>query len=1062
MVTLSRQFRTLARILAGCCAALALLSPMRLPAESLLRIWRTDNGLPEDTVRTVAQTPDGYLWIGTARGGLARFNGMNFERFTPANTPAILETGIHRLLVDREGTLWISLLSGAVITQQNGSFHFERAGVRTPPGDWLMQLLWDRPGEKWFTTFGGCLLRRRMVDGAVQWDDLEPPGASHLTRYAVDGQGRVLCTSGGQVFQLEKNGFVALSASATETSGVVHLLASDREGMIWAGTEKGFARWTDGEFKPVANGSDSGRVEQLAAAADGGVWVRFEKELWKWRDGDWSCKVEPWRELLVPQAAQAAQALMVPDADGGVWCANLGHGLWHVRGDGSVSREPLDHQVNSLAVDQEGNVWAALEQGGLAMLRARFIRSFPAGPDNTPTPIHSLCEDERGNIWLGGAQHSLWRLEADGFRRFSMPADFEGMETVAFPGKGGGLWVGAILGGLWQRDTGDFTRALFPGSFNSAVRVLLQSRSGGLWIGNEFGLWLWQGGQLKLFQEADGFVPVRSPVVPGGAATRENPPFVLALAEDADGALWIGLEQGELRCFKDRVFTRYRPDWAAPWMSFQALQPDQEGGLWIGTLGAGLLHFKDGVFKRITKDDGLPDDNISQILDDGAGHLWLGTQNGIARVHKAELRGFFSGRIPQVTALVFDMADGLPTAQCSAGFQPACWRARDGQLWFATSAGAVAIDPKAVTVNPRPPPVVIEEVRVDGSRLPDFTPMFSSVPGAARSSWVIGPGPGHIEFHFAGLSLSAPEKVRYRWQLEGAQSNWVDGGDQRSASYSLLPPGEYTFRVLAANNDGVWNEAGSAMDIVVKPFFWQTRWFRFALPLTGAALVAGFTLLAIRRRHQIQIERFRSQQAILTERARIAQDLHDDLGATLTQISWLSSTTGAEPSGSEDSQNQLSEIRRKSQQMVRAIDEIVWAVNPKNDCLSQVIAYICQFAQDLLGPARMRCRIDLEEPLPEHALDSVIRHNLFLVLKEALHNAARHSHGGEVWLRVSTMPGGIRFVVEDDGIGLPPSVETGGDGMGNMRHRAGSLGAKLEFTPRPGGGTRVTLEVPLK
>lgn len=1040
---------------AGLCAV----EPSGAPSGNLVRIWRTDNGLPEDTVRTVAQTQDGYLWLGTARGGLARFNGVQFERFTPANTPEILETGIHRLLVDREGTLWVSLLSGAVVAQQNGSFRFERAGVRTPPSDWLMQLLWDRPGEKLFTTFGGYLLRRRLVDGTAQWDEMEPPGASHLTRYAVDGQGRVLCASGGRVFRVEGNGFEPLPASATEASGAVQLLATDSEGRIWAGTERGFARWGDGAFEPVASGSRGGRVEQLAAAADGGIWVRFEKELWKWRGGDWSCKAEPWSEMLEPQAAQA---LMVADADGGVWCANFGRDLWHVRGDGSIIREPLDHQVNSLVQDQEGNVWLALEQGGLARLRPRFIRSFPAGSDNSPVPIHSVCEDERGNVWLGGAQHALWRLEAGGFQRFPTPVDFGGAEVVVSPGKGGGLWVGVILGGLWQRNTGDFTRALFPESFNSAVRVLLQDRRGALWLGNEFGLWLWQGGQLKLYQEADGFVPVRSPVAPGSATSRDSPPFVLALAEDAEGSLWIGLEQGELRCFKDGAFTRHRPEWAAPWMSFQALLPDPEGGLWIGTLGAGLLHFKDGIFKRVTRKDGLPDDNISQILDDGVGHLWLGTQNGIAQVPKSELREFFTGRIPRLTALVFDMADGLPTGQCSAGFQPACWRARDGQLWFATSAGAVAINPVAVALNPRPPPVAIEEVWVDGTLLPEFTPVFSSATGDARRVRTIGPGPGHIEFHFAGLSLSAPEKVKYRWRLEGAQADWVEGGDQRMASYSLLPPGEYTFRVQAANNDGVWNEAGSALDIAVEPFFWQTAWFRFAMPLTVAGLLAGLTLFAIRRRHQVQIERLRNQQAIQTERARIAQDLHDDLGASLTQISWLSTAASGNDLHSPASRKLLSEITFKSQQMVRGIDEIVWAVNPKNDVLSQTIAYVCQFAQDLLRSAQMRCRIDIQEPLPEHGLDSVTRHNLFLVLKEALHNAARHSHGKEVLLRVAAMSGGIRFVVEDDGIGLSPPIETNGDGITNMRHRAESLGANLSFTPRPGGGTRVTIEVPLK
>jgi signal transduction histidine kinase len=322
------------------------------------------------------------------------------------------------------------------------------------------------------------------------------------------------------------------------------------------------------------------------------------------------------------------------------------------------------------------------------------------------------------------------------------------------------------------------------------------------------------------------------------------------------------------------------------------------------------------------------------------------------------------------------------------------------------------------------------------------------------------------------LSFTAPEKVRFRYRLEGLETKWMDAGTKRSVNYSYIPPGKYTFRVLACNNDGVWNESGGAFAFTVLPHFWQTWWFRTLAGLNAAVLVAGTVLFTTRRRMRHKLERIERQRAIERERARIAKDIHDDLGASLTRITLLSQSARGEMEHSPEAAADLDRIYRTARELTRAMDEIVWAVNPQHDTLDSLATYLGKFAQDFLNAVHVRCRLDLPMQLPVWPLTAEVRHNLFLAFKEALNNAVRHADATEVRVSLSIEPAGFALRVEDAGRGFVTGADgsaardpvrlASGNGLANMQQRLAEIGGRCDLRSAPGEGTKVTFFVPVK
>ncbi|HYG35931.1 MAG TPA: triple tyrosine motif-containing protein, partial [Clostridia bacterium] len=386
-----------------------------------------------------------------------------------------------------------------------------------------------------------------------------------------------------------------------------------------------------------------------------------------------------------------------------------------------------------------------------------------------------------------------------------------------------------------------------------------------------------------------------------------------------------------------------------------------------------------------------------------------------------------------------------------------------------------------VTTNPVPPPVRIEEFVVDGEPLDDaawrLNPALQSLEDRSRSvrpQLRIPPGQQRFQFRYTGLSFMAPDKVRFKYRLEGLEQDWTDAGSGRVAEYSYLPPGDYNFRVIACNNDGVWSEMGDVLAFSVTPWFWQTWWFQAASAVSGAAAVGLGVLWGTRRRVHRKLELLERQRALERERARIARDIHDDLGASLTRITLLSQSVRSEVESQPETAAEVDQIYSTARELTRAMDEIVWAVNPKHDTLDSLVTYLGRFTQQYLSAAGLRCRLDVPVSLPPWALTSEVRHNVFLAVKEALHNVVKHARATEVRLSLQLEPNGFTLVIADNGVGFhfcDPSLRStatlpaqglrlaSGQGLLNMRKRLEEIGGCCEWSTAPGEGTRVKLAV---
>jgi len=644
----------------------------------------------------------------------------------------------------------------------------------------------------------------------------------------------------------------------------------------------------------------------------------------------------------------------------------------------------------------------------------------------------SVMEDRRGAIWIATWGGGLDEMKDGKIRVYGSTNGLTHDSVLSLhEGVDGGIWVGMDFDGglnlLKEERTNVFPKP--NGAIGQVIRAIYQDREEAMWIGTGHGLNILKNGKLTSYTTARGLA--------GN--------IIMAIFEDRDGHVWLGTDGGLSQWNRGKL-TNFTSRDGLPHNWINAIYQDSEQVLWIGTKG-GLSRFKDGKFASYTSKQGLFSDEIYEILEDDFGNFWMSCRAGIFRVNKKEFEAVDNGAAKTVTCTVFGKADGLVSVQCNGVAKPAGWKSKDGRLWFPTIRGIVAVDSR-IKMNDKPPPVLIEEVIAD--RKPQKFANDAEGPSSAQLAAIkIPPGRGELEIHYAALSLQAPEKNRFQYMLAGVDPNWIDAGTRREAFYNNLGPGNYRFHVRACNNDGVWNEAGIVLPIVLSPHFWQTWWFRMAIPVAAGLLL--FAWYRFRMTQLRQIERLRVQ---------IAADLHDDVGARLTKVAMVTEFMDRETAPTDKSKPHVENIAKTTREVIQAMDEIVWTINPKNDTLDNLANYIFQYAQEYFQNTGVRCRMDLPAQLPHYPLSTEERHNLFMAVKEALNNVLKHAHATEVRISLALEDRDLRIIVTDNGCGFVMNgSHNGGDGLNNMKERLARIGGRLDIESKEKSGTRVEMEV---
>jgi signal transduction histidine kinase len=563
------------------------------------------------------------------------------------------------------------------------------------------------------------------------------------------------------------------------------------------------------------------------------------------------------------------------------------------------------------------------------------------------------------------------------------------------------------------------------GGVEAVAGPVFEARDGAVWLGVAQGAVRFRDGRFRFLSAADG--------LPLGAVT--------AFAEDAAGGVWTGSDTG---------LARWRPD--APPVTAQglpagtvhALLVTPDDTVWVAAGENGFGRLLDGVFHPVPVPEHEGGLAVSALTHDDLGRLWVLTDRGLFHAQWTPLAT--AAAHPGLWRLAV-RADEISAPVLGRVRSPAVARSADGRLWFPTLRGLVAVDPALDLTNPLPPPVRIEGALVDAR--PAVVP--------ATGELVVPPGRRQVELRYAGLSFHGP--VRYQRRLEPLDPDWRDAGRERSAVFNGLAPGRYRFRVRAANSDGVWNDTGASLDLWVRPAWWETAAFRAAAGLLLAGLAAAVVWWASTRNLRRALARLEQQQALERERARLARDLHDDVGASLTVLAVQTEIARRELGPDSAAAERFDRIAAAARDTVQRLDEVVWTVNPGNDALDRFADYLCHQVEQTAAAAGLRLRWEAPSPVPPRPLPAETRHALLLIVKEALQNVVKHAAAAEVRVALGLAGPRLTLQVEDDGRGFDPACppRSAGDGLGNLRRRAAALRAELAVESRPGHGTRVTV-----
>lgn len=988
------------RLILSLLLPLALALPAAEPhPDWTIRVWKTVDGLAGNNVTDVTQGADDFLWL-VAGGRLIRFDGVQLEDYAPVG----LNPDQHQRL---------------------------RSVQRLRNGDL-------------FLTGEGAVYRAGGGKISIHADALLPD-SSRADTVGEDEAGAVLFGyQNGAVYRLHEGRLTQLTAEhGLPAPRGRCVFATDRQGNLWFAKGGAVGIFRGGRFETRLQLGEP-NIRLTAARADG-VWICSRLQLLHYAEGG---VVRPVGSVPATNR-EALPSALLEDRHGALWIGTTISGLFRFA-DGRFENVPISHrEVVNLLEDREGNLWIGTSGGGLNQVRSRAFRIEGEATGVPFRAVQALCEDPAGGLWAI-SQDGIPVRRVDGrWQNIFSPGDgFEGEATAITADATGAVWIGTRNQRLYRWQNGRLNSwGRTEGLIGAGNRTLVVSSAGDLWIGGS------RPGSLQRFRDGrfENFA------VPRGCDS------IWAIAQDPAGNLWAGGTGSTLLCVSPAgVVTNETARTGLHPNPIRTLHATDDGSLWIGYDHGGLGRLRDGAFRHFTTKDGLTDDNLRLIISDRQGWLWFAAVTSAFKVRQEELDAVAEGRAARIQPVQYGRDQGLHVV---LGGSVGALLDRAGQLWLPLATSLAVINPARQQHHAEPPSVVITRMAVGDQVLASHGGPLPAPAGVALPVTGLQLAPDHrrLTFDFTAPSLSTPQNVRFRYRLENFDDAWIEAGTQRHTSYPRLRAGDYRFRVMACNSDGVWNETGAVLAFTVRPFLRDTWWFRAGLLLAFTSAIFAVARFVAGRRVQAKLRALEQQAAVERERARIARDIHDDLGSRLTKIALLGGLATRERAEPEKVSRRMREISDTARQLLKSLDETVWAVNPRNDNLPQLVNYLGQFAAKFLATAEIACVLDLPDDPPLRPVSAEARHNLFLAVKEALTNVVKHAHAREVRFGCQVVDGALQVVIADDGLGCtgrtPDDPEA--DGLRNMRQRMSLLGGRLDIAGSPGAGTRITFVLPL-
>ncbi len=955
--------------------------------------WTTDNGLPQNTVRAIVQTRDGYLWLTTV-DGLARFDGVRFVVFDKSNTKGLSSNRFTALHEDLDGTLWAGTEDNGVTQYRNGVFtSFTKADGF--PSNQILSFSRASNGELIIVTVSGAYCFRNgqfvLAPSEYQRNDakfyLGPSG----TQWTIERHG---------IRQVKEGRVIQYSFPVIFSDVHFNLWPyEDRQGNLWVCDSLNLYRLCDGQIARLGEKDGLPPEAVLIPFCDddeGGVWF-----------------------------AQRAGSKMKP-----IGTARFQHGRFTVYGS-SAGLPPVT--IGPIFKDREGTIWAGSVRG-LFRLKKQLMTTYSTDNGLPHNEVYPMLQLRNGDVLVGTVQ-GLSRFRNGTFRDVPLGGGYN--VQALYEDSNGVVWIGKIAG-LIRYQNGK-VKDLSEAVNNWSVWTIHDDGHDNLWVGTDHGLFKFNGDRPSaLFTTKDG--------LPSDD--------VKIIHQDHQGTLWLGT-YGGLAQLKDGKFTTYTTAQGLTGNRVRSIYEDAEGTLWIGTYDDGLSRFRDGKFVSYRVEHGLYNNGVFKILEDRRGNFWISCNKGIYRVNRYELNAFADGRIPAINSIVYGKQDGMLNNECNGGRQPAGFIAGDGKFWFPTQGGVVVVDPEAVPSSPQPPPVRIETVTLERG-LVDF-----------RDTVVIGAGQRDLEISYTGLSFIKPDQIKFRYKLEGLDNDWRDAGTRRVAYFPYLPPGSYTFQVIAANSDGPWNAIGQSLRVVVLPPVYRTWWF-----LSLAALAVGGIGYTVYRYRIAQLEEKQASQQAFSrqliasqerERQRLAADLHDSLSQNLVIIKNRAMISLQQADDHEEMLEQVTEIAEAADHALFEVREIAHNLRPfQIDRLGLTKALEALVRKAGTGGLQFTSRIDKIDSL----LPAESEINLYRIIQESINNIIKHSRATEASVRVECRDQSIEVTILDNGCGFTPGItprtpQSTGSGMGltGITERARILGCVPMIESNPGQGTKISLQI---